>query len=69
MPIALKSQGCIRHDLHESLDDDVGFLFYENWANKEAHEKHVLKPEVQKWRAQLADFLAQPYEVSFWETL
>lgn len=69
VPVALKSRGCIRHDLHESLDDAEEFLFYENWASKAAHEEHVVKPEVQKWRAKLAGFLAQPYEISFWKTL
>lgn len=69
VPIALKSQGCIRHDLHESLDDAAEFLFYENWTSKEAHEKHVVLPEVQKWRNGLDNFLAEPYEVTFWKTL
>jgi quinol monooxygenase YgiN len=68
IPVALKSSGCNRHDLHQSLEDGTEFLFYENWSSKKAHEKHVLKQEVQKWRSKLADFLVQPYEISFWET-
>ncbi len=69
IPIALNSPDCFRHDLHQSLENGAEFLFYESWVSKAAHEKHVLKTEVQKWRAKLADFLVQPYEVSFWEIL
>lgn len=66
--VALQSSGCIKHDLHHSLNDPAVFMFYETWINKEAHEQHILRPEVQEWRANLHDFLAVPYDLSFWET-
>lgn len=67
--IALQSQGCIKHDLHQSLDDPSIFMFYENWVSKEAHEKHVARLEVQMWRSKLNDFLEKSYDVSFWKKI
>lgn len=65
--IALKNHGCIKHDLHQSINDPTAFMFYETWISKDAHTRHTDRPEVQEWRANLNDFLAVPYDASFWE--
>ncbi|OYK80343.1 hypothetical protein CbuD7E6568_04360 [Coxiella burnetii] len=67
--IALQSPDCIRHDLHQSLDDPGEFMFYENWIHKKAHEQHIARPEVKKWRSKLNDFLEKNYDASFWEII
>jgi quinol monooxygenase YgiN len=67
--IALKSLGCISHDLHQSLNDSSEFMFYEKWISREAHKQHVIRPEVIKWRDQLKIFLVKPYEASDWEVI
>lgn len=69
IPIALESFGCIRHDLHQSLENRGEFLFYENWACQKDHENHINRPEVQEWRSMLNSFLEKPYEVSLWEII
>ena len=69
VPIALESPGCIRHDLHQSLDHAQEFLFYEKWESREAHERHIARPEVQQWRSKLDRFLEVPFHQSFWVPL
>lgn len=67
--VALTSRGCIKHDLHQSIDEPTEFMFYESWASKAAHEQHVARPEVKEWRDQLNGFLEGPYEASSWVTV
>ncbi len=67
--IALQSPGCIKHDLHRSIDDPSVFMFYENWIDKDAHERHIARAEVQEWRSKLDSFLDEKYQACFWEKI
>lgn len=37
----LKEDGCLNYNLHRSVEDKTLFLFYENWKNRAAWEKHI----------------------------
>lgn len=67
--IAMEHPGCVKHDLHQSIDDPSKFMFYEVWNDKQSHEQHVARDEVKGWRARLDSYLEVPYEVSVWELL
>lgn len=34
-------QGCIKYDLHQSMEDDDIFLFYEIWSGEDALGQHA----------------------------
>jgi quinol monooxygenase YgiN len=34
-------EGCIKYDLHQSIEDPDGFLFYEVWTGEEALALHA----------------------------
>jgi quinol monooxygenase YgiN len=36
-----KEEGCIKYDLHQSIDDPDTFLFYEIWTGEEALALHA----------------------------
>lgn len=63
----LQEEGCINYDLHQCLQNPAQFMFYENWASKEAHAKHRETPHILSWRAKRAELLAKPPEVTYWE--
>lgn len=62
-----QEEGCICYILHRSTDDPSQFVFYENWAGKEALQRHMESPHFLAWRARAADLLEGPSEVTLWE--
>ncbi|MBO0593417.1 antibiotic biosynthesis monooxygenase [Cellulophaga sp. E16_2] len=36
----LKEDGCIRYDLHQGIDDESTFVFYEIWKDQKALDFH-----------------------------
>ncbi|MBI4891022.1 MAG: antibiotic biosynthesis monooxygenase [Acidobacteria bacterium] len=41
-------EGCVQYDLHESTDTPGHFIFYENWTSREALDRHLATPHLQK---------------------
>lgn len=42
--------GCINYDMHQCIDDPTRFVFYENWRDAAALEKHLDTPHLRAWR-------------------
>lgn len=59
-------QGCIQYDLHESNEEKGLFLFYENWTDAQALERHLRSPHINHLRSQESTLLAQPVEITLW---
>jgi len=51
-------EGCLQYDLHVSTDNPGHFLFFENWTSREALDRHLATPHLQRLGAVLAE-LAQ----------
>lgn len=49
--------GCIRYDLHQSLDNST-FVLYEVWKDNEAVDSHIQSSHYQEYRANIADIVA-----------
>lgn len=62
-------EGCLNYDLHQSIDDKTLFVFYENWASREALERHLEMPHSLRFDEQTEGLLAQETEITFWEML
>jgi quinol monooxygenase YgiN len=39
-------EGCIKYDLHRSLEDPGLFIFYENWESRPLWEAHMKSPHL-----------------------
>jgi quinol monooxygenase YgiN len=63
-----KEDGCILYDLHRSHDIPGDFLFYEIWANREAHAAHKRTPHFLRWNAR-KDTLLAARESTFWKKI
>jgi quinol monooxygenase YgiN len=62
-------KGCINYDLHQSSDDPALFIFYENWASREALERHLEMPHSLAFDERTEGLLAAETEITFWEML
>lgn len=62
-----KEPGCLNYDLHQALDDQSLFVFYENWLSKKDLDEHLQMPYLQAFLAKVDQLLAQPVEITLWE--
>lgn len=61
--------GCINYNFHQDADNGAVFMFYENWASKQALDEHLQTPHLQGLVAKADDLFAAPLEVKFYEML
>lgn len=52
--------GCIRYDLFVDLDHPNQFTFIEEWASREALNKHGQSTHIQEGRKHFPDLLSEP---------
>jgi len=55
--------GCLRYDLHDSIDDADVLAFYEIWATPAAHAAHDRTPHIVDLVARLPELTAEPPRV------
>jgi quinol monooxygenase YgiN len=63
-----KEEGCIRYDLHRSVDTPGALLLHEVWASREAHTEHIHTPHFLRWNAG-KDALLASREANFWKQI
>ena len=63
-----KEPGCLCYNLHQSKSDKTQFLFYEQWASKEALDAHGKTPHMKVLGGKLKD-KTEKGEVLFYELL
>jgi len=63
-----KEPGCLCYNLHQSKSDKTQFLFYEQWASKEAIDAHGKTPHMQALGGKLKD-KTEMGGVAFYELL
>jgi quinol monooxygenase YgiN len=60
-----KEEGCLRFDLHRSVDAPGALLLHEVWTSREAHTEHMHTPHFLRWNAR-KDALLASREANFW---
>ncbi|HEY6267676.1 MAG TPA: putative quinol monooxygenase [Candidatus Acidoferrum sp.] len=63
-----KENGCLRYDLHRSVDAPGALLLHEVWATREAHTEHTHSPHFLRWNARKDSLLASR-EAYFWKQI
>jgi quinol monooxygenase YgiN len=63
-----KEEGCLRYDLHRSVDAPGALLLHEVWASREAHTEHTHTPHFLRWNAR-KDALLAGRESGFWHQI
>ncbi len=65
LTVATRSEdGCLRYDLHESVDDPDVVVFYEVWATPAAHAAHDSTEHVTSFVARIPVLTAEPPRVT-----
>ena len=63
-----KEDGCLRFDLHGSVEQPGAFLLHEVWEAREHHTAHTRTPHFLRWNAR-KDALLASREAAFWHQL
>jgi quinol monooxygenase YgiN len=61
-----KEEGCLRYDLHRSVDIPGALLLHEVWISREAHTEHMNTPHFLRWNAR-KDALLASRDGTFWK--
>lgn len=67
LPLVRAEKGCIRYDLHQSLDNDT-FLFYEIWNNADALHAHAHSENMSRYHDATAQ-LVESVAVETWQAV
>jgi quinol monooxygenase YgiN len=63
-----KEEGCLRYDLHRSVEGPGAFLLHEIWETREHHTSHTKTDHFLRWNAR-KDALLASREVGFWKQI
>lgn len=63
-----KEEGCLRYDLHRSIEGPPAFLLHEIWETREDHTAHTKTDHFLRWNAR-KDALLASREVGFWKQI
>ena len=69
VPQTRQETGCVNYDLHRSISKPGVFMFHENWADREALQKHGKMPYMLELRTKMADLLAEPLQMELYEMI
>ena len=62
-------EGCINFDFYQGTEDKGLFMFFENWTNREALDRHMQTPHIKAFGGQASALLAEPIKATFWELI
>jgi quinol monooxygenase YgiN len=65
----LAQPGCIAFSLHRSVDDPAVIIGIERWSSKADHDRHLQGPHFQKLGNALANLLAEPPQIMWYEIM
>jgi quinol monooxygenase YgiN len=63
-----KEEGCLRYDLHRSVEGPGAFLLHEIWETREHHSAHLKTDHFLRWNAR-KDALLASRESGFWKQI
>jgi quinol monooxygenase YgiN len=63
-----KEAGCLRYDLHRSVEGPGAFLLHEIWETREHHTAHTKTDHFLRWNAR-KDALLASRESGFWKQI
>jgi quinol monooxygenase YgiN len=62
-------KGCIKYELHRSVEDKSLYMFYERWASKKDLDEHMHKPHMKAHMKKAGDLFAGPPKITLWEVI
>ena len=62
-----QEEGCLRYGFFAAVEDPLTFVAVEEWADREALDRHFATPHLQEFARGLRDVVAAPPEVAIHE--
>jgi quinol monooxygenase YgiN len=62
-------KGCIKYELHQSVENKSLFMFYEKWASKKDLDEHIHMPHMKAHMQKARDLFAAPPKITLWEVI
>ena len=62
-------KGCIKYELHQSVENKSLFMFYEKWASKKDLDEHIHMPHMKAHMQRARDLFAEPPKITQWEVI
>lgn len=62
-------QGCLQYDLHVATDRPGHFLFYENWTSREALDRHLATPHLERLSSLLPELAEGEARIATFERI
>ena len=62
-----KEKGCLRYGFFSAVEDPLGFVAVEEWADREALDRHFAQPHLQEFAGRLLELVSERPEVAIHE--
>jgi quinol monooxygenase YgiN len=62
-----QEEGCLRYGFFAAVEDPLSFIAVEEWADREALDRHFAQPHLQEFAAGLLDLVSERPEVAIHE--
>ncbi len=69
VPLTRQEDGCINYDLHRAVGNPAKFVFYENWADKQALDSHAGMSHLKEFFGKAADLLSGQPDIGLYEMI
>ena len=56
-------EGCIKYDVHQSIEDETVLIWHEVWTSKNALDEHFQKPYFTSFFAKVEEVAAEPPQI------
>ena len=62
-----REEGCLRYGFFAAVEDPLSFVAVEEWADREALDKHFAQPHLQEFAGRLLEVVSERPEVAIHE--
>ena len=62
-----REEGCIRYGFFAAVEDPLSFVAVEEWADREALDRHLAEPHLQEFAGKLLELVSERPEVAIHE--
>lgn len=56
-------EGCLKYDIHQSIEDQTVLIWHEVWTSKGALDEHFQKPYFTSFFAKVGEVAAEPPQI------
>ena len=62
-----REEGCLRYGFFQAVEDPLSFVAVEEWADREALDRHFAQPHLHEFTRGLLERVSEPPEVAIHE--